>query len=126
MQVPHTPAQPENSRICVHRLRDRVRQAVAAEPIALQTRRSKDIWARPVAGFALAASVAVMAIIGIRFFNYPPAQAPLLAEAKIPKDNLPTVQAHLQHYLVNYSEYLDNGMRGMLPYARIASYDVQN
>jgi sigma-E factor negative regulatory protein RseA len=126
MRDPNTPAQVENSRICVHRLSDRVHQAVAIEPISLQTRRRRDIWGRPVAGFALAASVAMMAIIGIRYFDYPPAQPPTLAENKSSQDNLPSVHAQLNHYLVNYSEYLDNGMRGMLPYARIASYDVHN
>jgi len=38
-------------------------------------------------------------------------------------DAQPEVEARLNGYLVSHSEYLGNGMRGMLPYARIVGYD---
>ena len=38
-------------------------------------------------------------------------------------DAAPAVTNRLNGYLVTHNEYLSNGMRGMLPYARIVAYD---
>lgn len=105
----------------------------------------------PLAGLALAASVALLAVIGI-FAVSEPDKAPLEIAGKtvsveIPSssdsgpipvvagsvgldltrmtwnDAGPEVTTRLNGYLVTHNEYLANGMRGMLPYARIVAYD---
>ena len=89
---------------------------------------------RPAIGFALAASVAIVAVLGVQRVAQPPLKgdAPLSLQATAPHqvelvmapstgDQERAVKARLTSYLVNYSEYLDNGMHGLLPYARIAS-----
>ena len=122
----------------------RVSEAVAAEPVL-----SADVvplrpatptaspW-KPLAGLALAASVATVAILGARNWDSSPAgpqvaQAPAAAKtqtAAVQSGKMRwdvkgrSVEARLNRYLVNHSEYLNNGMQGMLPYARIVSYDA--
>ena len=94
---------------------------------------------KPVAGLAVAASVAVMAIIGMQNFsrntNQEVNQLPRLAQ----QDNVPEivrvrgtrwdltqpgVESKLNGYLVNHNEYTnETNLQGMLHYARIAGYD---
>jgi len=122
----------------------RVSQAIAAEPaIAADVaplrpaRPAMPAW-KPLAGLALAASVATVAILGARNWDSGPA-GPQVAQAPV-STNAQTVavqsgkvrwdvkgrsvENRLNSYLVNHSEYLNNGMQGMLPYARIVSYDA--
>lgn len=110
----------------------------------------------PAQALALAASVAAVTVLGVYSFTAPepaavPAQpvatttqrAPAMTEAvenrAVPNAMeparsspmrwsvaQPAVEARLNGYLVNHSEYLGNGMRGMLPYARIVAYDAGN
>jgi sigma-E factor negative regulatory protein RseA len=105
----------------------------------------------PLAGLSLAASVALLAILGIFAatdgndgnlevaqdspgIQIPvasgPEPAPVIAGAvgvdlarMTWNDATPSVTNRLNGYLVHHNEYLSNGMRGMLPYARIVAYD---
>lgn len=106
----------------------------------------------PLAGLALAASVAAVAVLGILAVSEPKNPAvevaqtlpsPQPPESSGPEpvsvvaggslgidltrmtwnDAAPAVTTRLNGYLVTHSEYLTNGMRGMLPYARIVAYD---
>jgi sigma-E factor negative regulatory protein RseA len=122
----------------------RVSQAIAAEPAILAdvvplrpATPAASRW-KPLAGLALAASVATVAILGARNWDAGPA-GPQVAQAPAPATAQTvavqsgkmrwdvkgrSVENRLNSYLVNHSEYLNNGMQGMLPYARIVSYDA--
>lgn len=41
-------------------------------------------------------------------------------------DARPAVEARLNSYLLDHNEYLADGVRGMLPYARVVGYDARN
>lgn len=117
-----------------------VRQLVDAEPVQLPTRQRRNRVLRPVVGFALAASVATLAIIGVRSIERPiTPELPLVGEVQQPRSRLPvtilasgnrwnveprSVETRLNTYLVNHSEYAGYGVQGMLPYARIVGYDT--
>ena len=152
------------------RLNERVRQAVSTEPAAVHALPArKRPGVHPLAGLALAASVAMVAILGLYALS-PLESQPLetassassyvrtqpvgpatgevneatggvtpvvrlvheagergsLDEAATRltwNDAAPGVANRLNGYLVTHNEYLVNGMRGMLPYARIVAYD---
>jgi sigma-E factor negative regulatory protein RseA len=106
-------------------------------PVAIPISRRRPFVSRPALGFALAASVAVLAILGIRQFGDSVSPQPtVVASTAISGPKLvkqarmrwnvqqPAVEARLNSYLVNHSEYLDHGMSGRLPYARIVGYDA--
>jgi sigma-E factor negative regulatory protein RseA len=92
---------------------------------------------RPVAGLALAASVAVVAVLSLHSVRQQDAAVPAIASVPgvndyIRADNAtaPVVQHNnargLDVYLVNHNEYAVNrGMQGMLPYVRIVGHDLQ-
>ncbi|MGB5472164.1 MAG: sigma-E factor negative regulatory protein [Gammaproteobacteria bacterium] len=93
---------------------------------------------KPVAGLALAASVAVVAVVSLQSVRQQdPAGAPAIASApgvndyiranNIPPPVVPRNSARgLEAYLVNHNEYAVNrGMQGMLPYMRIVGRDLQ-
>lgn len=117
----------------VEALPGRVRRALAAEPAPPEVRRLAlpRAWLRPAAGLALAASVAAVAVIGLHLSRPGPAAPPPLASAPPAPEprgmhwdvSRPGLEARLNGYLVTYSEYMGNGVRGMLPYARIVAYD---
>lgn len=123
--------------------------AVALRPVGAPSRVR---GMHPVAGLALAASVAAVAVFGILAVSETEnatvevAQTipgPQLSESPGPEsasvvaggalgidltrmtwnDAAPAVTTRLNGYVVTHSEYLTNGMRGMLPYARIVAYD---
>ena len=108
----------------------RVHDAIAAEPISLDARRKRPRLLKPIAGLALAASVATLAIVGVRSFDTGVAPVTQVATASRPTESSgnrwnvnPEVEARLNAYLVNHSEYVGYGMQGMMPYARIVGYD---
>ena len=109
-------------------LAGRVREAIAREPIALAPRRRVPIL-KPLAGLALAASVATVAILGVRSLDSDVRPAAQVAASEFSAatgnrwNESPEVEARLNGYLVNHSEYVGYGMQGMLPYARIVGYD---
>ncbi len=118
---------------------ERVRHAIGTEPIPIRAPRQAraPAW-KPLAGLALAASVAVVAVLGFRGFSDVDGEAviermvqrnPAPAGVK-PSAGLwwnvdrPDVEERLNAYLVNHSEHTGSTMRGMLPYARIVAYDA--
>ena len=109
-------------------LADRVRDAIAREPIALATRRRVRIL-KPLTGLALAASVATIAILVVRNLDSDegPTAPVAVSEASTNTGNgwneSPEVAARLNGYALNHTEYVGYGMHGMLPYARIRGYD---
>ncbi len=122
---------------------ERIRQAVAAEPLPLPAGKSLPAWYKPVTGFGLAASVVLVALFGIKLTqtdNPLATTAPLAASnpststltpfavraaATVPQtdpSNEP-VEARLSSYLVNHNGYASlNSMHGMLPYVRMVGY----
>ncbi|MBI4005319.1 MAG: sigma-E factor negative regulatory protein [Gammaproteobacteria bacterium] len=129
------------------KLADRVGEAIKNEPNNLAPRFTVIRFIKPVMGFAIAASVAVVAILGVRqtgtspsitptqpiAVHQPEITSPQLATLskeqetqqashayKLPADA--TAMARLNRYLVNYNEYRTNaGVQGMLPYVRIVA-----
>ena len=96
---------------------------------------------KPVAGFAIAASVAVIAVLGVRHFEPGAGQGPVIATAPVTSPERGYVRVgsgdresrstrtadYLSRYLVSHNEYAaSSGMRGMLPYVRIVGYDSGN
>lgn len=136
---------------CVDRtLADRVSAQIKDEPTVLAPNPSPSrSFIKPVAGFAIAASVAAMAIFGIQHnrteqgghqpqqiaaqqadvisgntqFSLPSRPASL--EVARPEVRNVGVNSRLNSYMVNYNEYRTtrSSMQGMLPYMRIIAYE---
>ena len=89
---------------------------------------------KPVAGVAVAASVAVIAVLSLQSIrtevpsstpavaSAPAAQDYLRAEIKAPPAGSPHAPQSLNAYLVNHNEYAVN--RGMLPYVRLVGHEM--
>ncbi len=117
-------------------LMGRVRVAVNAEPLPPRAARSWMGIFKPAAGFALAASVAVVAVLGFRAVTEQPGTPATSVAQKRPPGvdarlagmrwnvDKPAVEAKLNGFLVNHSGYAGKGVQGMLPYARIVGYDA--
>lgn len=137
----------------------RVCKALAAEPTLRVSRRKftgagRRRYLRPVAGLAIAASVAALALLGIRPEQPRVAAVPEFAEraatpaAETPvTDGAPTAQEalvwhpapppttpaedeafhrRLNSYLVNFNEQRSNlGVPGVHPYVRIVGFEIQ-
>lgn len=93
---------------------------------------------RPLAGLAVAASVAVVAVLSLQSVRETtPQSAPTVASAPAPQDYIraqgqqPAAVAaaparDLDAYLVNHNEVaINRGMRGMLPYVRFVGQGGQ-
>ena len=124
----------------------RIRQAIEAEPLPLLGVKPLPTWYKPVTGFALAASVVLMALFGLKLTQtdslQPTAQfavadpalpapattPPIQTVASIQRGdpaNEP-VEARLGSYLVNHNGYASmNNMHGMLPYVRMVGYQTE-
>lgn len=119
-----TPAQGAES------LAERVKRQIAHEPVVLAERsaRRRSGFLRPVAGAAIAASVAVVAVLAVQSLSTSNDRRGPLQSAEVAglrwDTPAPAVEQRLNTYLVNHSEYQGNGMHGMLPYARIVGYDA--
>jgi len=108
---------------------DRVRDALADEPAILAPRPEKHRYRERTVTAALAASLAAVAVfVGKSISEYSPVRGPeLLAQQTAlaePEDARSAVDPHFRDYLVTHSEtaYL-TGSPGMLPYARVVTYD---
>lgn len=120
-----------------HTLRNRVWQALEAEPAILAPRRQTRLppLAKQAVGFAIAASVAVVAILAVQRVDTPqgeatpaiqmaqgntrPALAQLASSTAAPVV-VESTRNRLNPYLVNHNEYsVTSGMQGVLPYVRI-------
>lgn len=128
---------------------ERVRERIGSEPAILAPYASRSRFSRPLTAIAIAASVAAVAILGVRQFNHTPASpAPVsVAVQEAATEPPPTIQAdferppssvvqwsgaspaaasRLNGYLVNYSEQRSNlGVSSIPPYVRIVGYEAQ-
>jgi len=133
-------------------LADRISRIIENEPALLTVTKSaiRNSLLKPVIGFAIAASVTVVVILGVKQTSMGPAanQTPTIAAnqtegpanyqlARITAE--PAVQnrtqnyqatadaqSRLNRYLVNHNEYRSNaGVQGMLPYVRIVAHEVE-
>jgi len=93
--------------------------------------------ARPAAGLAVAASVAVMAVMSMQSARQETVSpADVVAVSAPPAGDYmrvsdepgnPSADRKLDMYLVNHNEYAVNrGMQGMLPYMRIVGHDMNH
>jgi sigma-E factor negative regulatory protein RseA len=98
-------------------------------------------FARPVAGFAIAASVAVVAVVTWQDLNEGDEAPQMVAQTPIAPADLaqavpasapqgthwdhqqPAVESRLNTYLVNHAEYGSGRIQGMLPHVRVVGYD---
>lgn len=128
----------------------RVSAAIKDEPTILAPSGRKPVVAvlKPVAGLAIAASVAALAVFAVRnnqqddYNTISPEasiaqQSPVKQVTTLPMRQVSTgniepvyqpipANSRLNSYLVNHNEYRTHaGMQGMLPYVRIVTYDKQ-
>ncbi len=88
---------------------------------------------KPVAGVAVAASVAVMAIVGVQWINEETGAVNTVASSRDAYERMPAthwdrqgpvVETRLNTFLVNHNEHASmNRVQGLMPYGRIISYD---
>jgi sigma-E factor negative regulatory protein RseA len=100
------------------------------------------LWYKPAAGFALAASVALIVVIGVDSGQPTRVDAgtggpelsstavgsiaagPRRAEIQSATPSGVNVNSRLNNYVVNHNEYLStNSVHGMLPYVRMVGYE---
>lgn len=138
-------------------LAERISRAISEEPAVMAPepgRFSLGEYFKPVMGFAIAASVTVAIIFGVRYTSEAPpintvqtaavqqqpstttpVNNPRIATAQVATDKprqasrtykIPIdAQSRLNRYLVNHNEYRTNtGVQGMLPYVRIVAHEV--
>ena len=129
----------------------RVQQALAGDmPVSARATEQMALW-KPVAGLAVAASVALVAVLTVTSVNENPANnvpalatadlAPVVAPVLTPGpavtqvsdisgdprwDRLdPSIDKRLSGYLVNHNEYAaSRGVQGVMPYVRIVGHDT--
>lgn len=134
-------------------LANRIRKTIENEPVVLAPTRGQFPFLKPVAGVAIAASVALVAIITIQQPAQEPAVTPAptfsisqhqpefinpdLAKTVVAKPSVDDTQkqavtrqikvdTRMNRYLINHNEYLSNtGMRGILPYVRIVAFEPE-
>lgn len=118
----------------------RLQAALGNEPPAVAARPGSRVAAflKPVAGLAVAASVAMIAVFSLQSIREEETVVPAVATAPASADYIrsrdsaapeprPEVENNLDIYLVNHNEYAVNrGMQGMLPYVRIVSHDMNS
>ena len=131
---------------------ERIRLAIEAEPLPQPAMRPLPAWYKPVTGFALAASVVLVALFGLRLSQTDATLAPVetaavsrpavMAVAAAPvarpvqiaaidqpasndADAGVPIDARLNSYLVSHNGYASmNSMHGMLPYVRMVGYQT--
>ena len=104
-----------------------------ATPQAAATQHLQRLY-KPVAGLAIAASVAVVAVLSLQAVHQSTDTTPTVAsapahtdfiraEGQSPEDRTATPARDLDAYLVNHNEFAVNrGMRGILPYTHIVGH----
>lgn len=103
-------------------------------------KKTQQAYLKPLAGLAIAASVAVLAIVvmqpnqegkpgqGVQLASFTPANKSVSSQtlqddAQVRQVKADT-RARLNSYLVNYNEYqTKSGIQGMLPYARTVTFE---
>jgi sigma-E factor negative regulatory protein RseA len=113
----------------------RVQAALADEPPVQRQRSGFAGLFKPVAGVALAASVAMVAVLSLQSTRQDQETVPAVASApthdsyiraaaddSVPSSEPFAVPQNLEIYLANHSEYAVN--RGILPYVRLVGHDM--
>lgn len=123
----------------------RIRQAIEAEPLPQAVARPLPAWYKPVTGFGLAASVALIALFGLKLNQtdvlqpatpFAATTANLATPASLPIQTVALArpvhaarepaEARLTSYLVNHNGYASmSSVNGMLPYVRMVGYQPQ-
>lgn len=113
--------------------------AIIAQPVPINSSKHRDWLVRPLAGAAIAASVAGLAVFALpRLTSEVPATSPVQISSQPPAPvyysnqsgtrwkNLtePALESKLNRYLENHSEYASAGGMGVLPYSTFVSYDT--
>jgi sigma-E factor negative regulatory protein RseA len=116
---------------------DRIRQAIDADSPPLQTLQTPAVdnsptfsWYKPVTGFALAASVAALAVLGLRLLDVNDLMEGSMEPSTVASlGNEPSnlvLESRLNPYFVNHNEYASmNSVHGVLPYVRIVGYETK-
>lgn len=125
-----------------HGLAARVSGALDAEPTVLKPRARparKPVLSGPIGGFAIAASVALVAVLGVRSLpveERSPVVTPEIAAAPVQNRDIVPVTANgnraiprdgrLNSYVLDHFEHgTSSSMKGMLPYVIIVSPNAQ-
>jgi len=126
---------------------DNVSQAIASQPTILAPQKKSPGMMRPVIGFAIAASVAAVAIFNVQQANQgpvrgqqviaqssiattPPSLAVTPQFATLQKEQAQAQQyrrldPRMSRYLVNYNEYrVNTGVRSMPPHVRLVANET--
>lgn len=142
----------EGVRLSAAGIADQVRAGLEVEPAILAIQGAKrsytgapSRWRRPVAGVAMAASVAALALVALPLLTErePGADPVLVTRPATPVspqapiqyvnsgatrwENLetPEIESRLNRYLVDHSEYASSGgLGGVFPYTAFVSYDI--
>jgi sigma-E factor negative regulatory protein RseA len=125
---------------------ERVQQFLAEDEIPMPAAARRPLparWVKPVAGLAVAASVALVAVLSVNALRSPGSgSVPALATADPPNDDGdqvpvrtaavpgeqwdrldPAIDQRLSSYLVNHNEYASrHGTQGVVPYVRIVGF----
>ena len=124
----------------------RVSASIASEPTILAPTGSTNTLLKPIAGFAIAASVAVMAILGTQqnqddvsseeqtivslqpqtMTNSAPLRTVSLSDSGISSDRELDAesQTRLNNYMLNYNEHRSqSGFQGVLPHVRTVTFE---
>lgn len=114
----------------------RVQEALADDTPVMASRNSSARWWKPLAGLAVAASVALVAVLVVTTTQQSESVAPVVASADVVPEIAPVsdageprwdriepqVEKRLSGYLVNHSEFAaSRGIQGAMPYARVVS-----
>lgn len=129
---------------------NRVSQAIdTAPPLQTTTIRAVSSWYKPLTGFALAASVALIAVFGLNLIerrattidpdpviaatsppglqtvDAPPESTQPTSDTRIRVAGSNALEARLNSYLVNHNEYASmNSVYGVLPYVRMVGHET--
>ena len=135
-----------------YELASSISQAISQEPTVLAPKTPlRPAYLKPVAGFAIAASVTAAVLIGVQSLQQPSSvnpQTPIVSNQPISPDLAQTVtlsqqqvqpqladqnqtirsipdNARMNRYLMNYNELrASNAVQGMRPYVRIIGYEA--
>ena len=110
--------------------------AIIARPIPINRPKSNKRILRPLAGAAIAASVAAVAVVTLPRLNW---DSPTAGPAQVVSKSItpgsyqtgtrwknlaePALESKLNRYLENHSEYASSGGMGVVPYSSFVSYD---